>query len=260
MFLNDDSISNVIFFPRRAPKPSPSDLPENCQILEFEVQEGINVGGLFFSANPELPTLLLFHGNGEIIHDYLHFATKYMECEVNFAVADFRGYGFSDGKPAYMQLFKDCYPIYHGVRKHLEDEGFNSDIFVFGRSLGSTCAAELGSKAPYGMKGVIFESGFSSAYKIMTRLFRLSLPSITEETLKDYSNYIRVRTFTKPTLIMHGSNDFIIPVDEGKDLFNSVPDGVPKKKIIIDGAGHNDIMMWEDEYFPPIREFIKKYK
>jgi hypothetical protein len=206
------------------------------------------------------PTILLFHGNGEIASDYKYFAPMFLDCNVNLAVVDFRGYGFSSGKPYYTSLISDALPIYQEFEEWLRLNDFNQSIFVQGRSLGSVCAAEIGSHNPGNLKGIIFESGFASTYNIMTRLFRINSPNLTSSSLEEHSNDTRVRKFKKPVLIIHGLNDWIIPPTEGELIFQNLPDGVQKQLIIIEGAGHNDILSYEDEYFAPLRYFINTFK
>jgi pimeloyl-ACP methyl ester carboxylesterase len=40
---------------------------------------------------------------------------------------------------------------------------------------------------------------------------------------------------TVPTLVIHGSNDVIIPMDAGKHIANAIPD---TELVILDGVGH----------------------
>nr|MDO8110902.1 alpha/beta hydrolase [Candidatus Sigynarchaeota archaeon] len=252
--LDDGEISGRIFFPRR--EPAPVAVPGKMDVLSIPVAAKTAIGGLLFIQKPALPTLLLFHGNGEIATDYMDIAGDYIDCGVNFAVADYRGYGFSDGEPSFTALFQDCIPIYDHLRKVLEKKGCNTAMFVLGRSLGSTCAAEIGSRQVQGLLGIVFESGIGDTFSVMQRLWNLNELGITRELVKPLSNDTRVKKATSPVLVIHGTADYIVPVEQADVLYNSVPDGVYKKKVIIDGAGHNDILMWKDEYFPPLKHFI----
>ena len=94
----------------------------------------------------------------------------------------------------------------------------------------------------------------------MTRIFRVSSPKITPRSLNEYSNDTRVRKFQKPVLIIHGTSDWIIPSSEGELLYKNLPETIYKKLVLIDGAGHNDILSFENEYFDPLTEFVEEYK
>jgi hypothetical protein len=173
---------------------------------------------------------------------------------------DFRGYGFSSHKPTYKTLITDSMPIYRRFIEYSEDFGLIDSLFIEGRSLGSVCAAEIASHNPDRVNGYIFESGFASLKNMMERLFRIKSPDITQETLKPYSNDTKAAKIQKPTLVIHGSNDWIIPKSEGNLLFESLPDNIEKKFVLIEGAGHNNIFSFTEELFQPLEEFIQKYK
>lgn len=258
MFLEDESISQAVFFPRKVDEPR--DLGDDMEVIKLKIQEDVTIGGILYLNNKDLPTILMFHGNGEIAMDYQYFYEEYFKCGVNLAVMDFRGYGFSSHKPTYKTLITDSMPIYRKFAEYSEDNGLSDSLFIEGRSLGSVCGAEIGSHNPESVNGYIFESGFASLKNMMERLFRIKSPDLNQEALRPYSNDTKAAKIQKPTLVIHGSNDWIIPKSEGTLLFNSLTDNIEKKFVLIEGAGHNDIFSYSEEYFQPLEEFIKKYK
>jgi hypothetical protein len=54
--------------------------------------------------------------------------------------------------------------------------------------------------------------------------------------------------------------DWIIPVSEANLLYKNLPNRIDKKMVLIEGAGHNNILSFEDEYFRPLSDFIKQNK
>ena len=100
--LDNPAISRAIFYPRKV--GIPHNLESNVVPFELKIQSNVIIGGYVFLNEKTLPTILYFHGNGEIALDYHYFATQFFECEVNLAVADFRGYGHSSGEPSYTKL------------------------------------------------------------------------------------------------------------------------------------------------------------
>ncbi|MFX1293878.1 MAG: alpha/beta hydrolase [Promethearchaeota archaeon] len=258
MFLDDPMISNIIFYPRK--HKIPKDTGPNVKILKFQISDEILIGGFFFLNNKNFPTILLFHGNGEVAADYQYFMHLFFECGVNLAAIDYRGYGFSTGQPCFSTLFEDALPIYEEFIGWMKEQGLHDSLFVLGRSLGSTCAAEIGSKNPLELHGIIFESAIGSAYQIITDLFRVNNPLVTPDALKEWSNDTRAKKFKKSVLIIHGTNDWIVPYKHGKILFDALPDEIDKLLISIEGAGHNNIFQFASEYFTPLKKFIEKYK
>jgi pimeloyl-ACP methyl ester carboxylesterase len=257
LIIDNPVVSNIVFFPRKTPVPK--SLPANVKILKLSIVKNIIIGGIFCINDATYPTILLFHGNGELALDYLHFTNFFFDCKVNLAVVDFRGYGFSTGEPYYTSLLTDALPVYGAVKDWLINHDFNVSIFVEGRSLGSACASEIGAKNPSGLKGVIFESGFASVFNMMTRLFRVSSPELTPKLVSQYSNDIRLQNFTKPVLIIHGTSDWIIPISEAELIYNNLPNSVDKTLIKVQGAGHNDIFNYTIEFSHAMMDFILKY-
>lgn len=258
ILIDNPTISRVVFYPRKT--VIPNNLGTAVEILKFPIQDNIIIGGFFYKKDVNLPTILLFHGNGEVALDYRFIAPMFHACDVNLAVVDFRGYGFSSGDPFYTSLISDAMPIFSMFTEWMEDKNLSRSLFVQGRSLGSICAAEIGAHNPSELRGIIFESGFASAYNMMVNLFRVSSPILTPESLNEYSNHTRVKKFTISTLIIHGTIDWIIPVSEAQLLYSSLPNDIDKKLILIEGAGHNNILSYEKEYFRPLSDFIKLYK
>lgn len=258
LLIDNPTISNVVFYPRKT--KIPEKLESNIKVLKFDISDNISIGGFFFGTKTENPTILLFHGNGEIASDYQYISHLFLECNVNLAVVDFRGYGFSSGEPYFTSLISDAMPIYDAFRDWLAEMNYINSLFVQGRSLGSVCAAEIGAHNPSMLKGVIFESGFASLFNMMTNLFCVSSPNLTQDSLKEFSNDIRVQKFQVPTLIIHGTEDSIIPYSESQLLFQNLPNSVEKKLILIKEAGHNNILSFNQEYFLPLSDFVQKFK
>ena len=258
LLIDNPTISNVIFYPRKT--KIPENLESNIKVFKFDISDNISIGGFLFGTKTENPTILLFHGNGEIASDYQYISHLFLECNVNLAVVDFRGYGFSSGELYFTSLISDAMPIYDAFRDWLAEMNYLDSLFVQGRSLGSVCAAEIGAHNPSKLKGVIFESGFASIFNMMTNLFRVSSPYLTQDSLKEYSNDIRVQKFQAPTLIIHGTEDWIIPYSESQLLFQNLPKSIEKKLVLIKEAGHNNILSFKQEYFMPLSDFVQKFK
>jgi hypothetical protein len=88
----------------------------------------------------------------------------------------------------------------------------------------------------------------------------VSSPYLTPDSLKEYSNDTRVKKFKVPTLIIHGTTDWIIPYSESRLIYQNLPQSVEKKLVLIEEAGHNNILSFKHDYFVPLLDFVQKYK
>jgi hypothetical protein len=236
--LDRPEILERLFFPRR-------ELPEEARpaigmALMVRVAEDISIGCRFYPAAIGGPSLLYFHGNGEIAADYDYVAPLYQERGINLFVADYRGYGASGGRPGCAALIADSHPLFKGFLSFLRNQGHQGDLFVMGRSLGSAPAIEVAYHYQRELTGLIVESGFADQ---RNQLARLGVSHLFEDPEKviGFGNHIKIAHIRIPTLIIHGEEDDIIPVEEGRSLL--ALSGAPaKKSLFVAGAGHNDLL------------------
>jgi alpha-beta hydrolase superfamily lysophospholipase len=248
--LDRPELLQFIFYPRKdftVPPPNSTD-------HLIPVEKNVSISCRFYVHHQDSPSILYFHGNGEVVSDHDYIAPLYNRLGINLFVADYRGYGSSGGTPTFTSMVADAHPIFKGFWRILQEGGYGSKVFLMGRSLGSVSAIELASHYGEKIKGLILESGFASTVRLMTRL------GFPKEFLgiKDFGfpNLTKIRTVTLPTLIIHGEFDSLIPLTEARDLFENVATK-EKRLVIIPGADHNDLMMVGMEpYFEAIREFI----
>ncbi|MDO8637692.1 MAG: alpha/beta hydrolase [Dehalococcoidia bacterium] len=158
------------------------------------------------------PGILFFHGNGEVACDYDGVAPLYKKTDVSLFVADFRGYGRSDGRPGFSSMLVDAHPIFETFCRVLRERGHTGPIVLMGRSLGVYSTIELALHYTKEIVGIIVENGAAR----MARLLSLFGPSMPTEEVKRLEAAIlsRVRSITIPVLIIHGEYDSLIPAIE----------------------------------------------
>ncbi len=235
--LDRPEVLRVLFHPR--PEPDDASPPEGAVDLMIDVGDGIDIGARCHMADPSSPTLLFFHGNGEIVSDYDELGPVYNRLGINFIPVDYRGYGRSGGSPTVASLLADCHRVLDRVRQWLESKSATGPLIVMGRSLGSAPALELASRPDTPLKGLIIESGFAYAGPLLSLLgVRMDGIGLREE--RSFNQLEKIRAFEGPTLIIHAEYDHIIPFTDGEALFKAVSS--PGKVLLkIPGANHNDI-------------------
>jgi alpha-beta hydrolase superfamily lysophospholipase len=256
-FLDIPEILEVIFPVAYSPflfrPPSRGSIP-GADTYFVEVEEGVKVNCGLWTLGKEYPTVLYFHGNGEEVSDYEMIAQYYHKAGVNLFVADYRGYGLSNGKPTVTNMVADAHKVFREFKQILAANGYRSSIFLMGRSLGSIPVMEIAYHYQDELKGLIIESGSANNLR---RLWGFLAEQEKEKiTTGTFLNRVKIQTVTIPTLIIHGECDQILPVQEGLELFQQ-SGSKDKDILIIPGADHNDLMMrGQKQYFDKISEFI----
>lgn len=211
------------------------------QELLIPVEENVVVGAHFHRAGPDFPVILFFHGNGEIVEDYLDLAMIYLQLGFNFFPADYRGYGRSTGNPTVTAMLRDAHVIFEYVRGWMKEQGYGGPLIVMGRSLGSASALELASSYTEKIDGLIIESGFAYTQSIL-RILGIHMDAIGIREEDGFRNLDKMRTFGKPTLVIHAERDQILPFADGEALFEACP-AADKAFLKIPRANHNDIFL-----------------
>eukprot|EP00573_Skeletonema_grethae_P011502 CAMPEP_0201711434 /NCGR_PEP_ID=MMETSP0578-20130828/59138_1 /ASSEMBLY_ACC=CAM_ASM_000663 /TAXON_ID=267565 /ORGANISM="Skeletonema grethea, Strain CCMP 1804" /LENGTH=932 /DNA_ID=CAMNT_0048200485 /DNA_START=104 /DNA_END=2902 /DNA_ORIENTATION=- len=100
--------------------------------------------------------------------------------------------------------------------------------------------------------GVILHSPFLSVIRVV-----LDMGFTTVGDL--FPNIDRVKDFTCPVYIIHGTEDEIVPYYHGQGLFNELPDTSKAVPFWANGAGHNNIEMeMPTAYIKRLMQFIRQ--
>ncbi len=247
--LDEAGAAASMFFPRDDLWPPTNGARDH----HVEVAQDVRIGVRFFGSDPTWPTLLYFHGNGEIASDYDDIASIYEDRGMNLLVAEFRGYGASNGIPTVEALIGDAHALARSFHAFLDGEGYGGPRWVMGRSLGAHPALEVAAHAAEGFAGLIIESG---AGNIRRALERYGLLDTERGGLLAKAHEAKISAIALPTLIIHGQFDELVPLATAHELFDLMT-ATPRKLVTIPEAGHNDLL-WVGEtlYFDSMREFI----
>ena len=253
--LDQPEVLQILFHPRREAKAAAP--PANAVDSTIPVGGGVNVHARFHLAGLEDPSILFFHGNGEIVSDYDDIGPYYTKYGMNFLAADYRGYGKSSGRPTVTAMLEDAHRILDAVKDWLAAAGHTGPLLVMGRSLGAAAALELAASHDEDFAGLIIESGFATTLPLLMTLgVDVARLGIAEED--GFRNVRKISSFVKPTLIIHGQYDEIIPVNSAAILQAQSP-ARAKEFQVVPGASHNTIIASAGElYFSVIKQFCNK--
>ena len=253
--LDRPDVLMFLFHPRKTPGPENGE--GRFQEILIPVENGVHIGARFHMTHAKGPTILFFHGNGEIVSDYDDIGPLFNRLGINFMAVDYRGYGCSDGTPTVTTMMADCHRILDFAQKWKTDNRFAGPMIVMGRSLGSASALELAETSGDRIDGLIIESGFAWAGPLL-RLLGVDPERIGFDEASGFANVDKIKTFTKPTVIIHAEFDHIIPFSDGEALFEA--SGAADKLLVkVPGANHNDIFMRGlDRYLEAISGLAEK--
>ena len=242
-------INSLLFHPRK----SYQDMDEKD--IQINIVESIQVSARFHLISKSAPTLLFFHGNGEISTDYDNIARVYNNKKINFIVADFRGYGFSNGVPNVENTLSDSHIIMDFVLNQLKKIKCSGSLILMGRSLGSVSVLELAKRYPKDFSGLIIESGFADEEPLFI-LIGTTAKKAEFKKEDGFLNQEKINKYIGPLLVIHAAQDHIVPFSQGALLYNSCP-SKNKKLLSIPNAHHNNILeMNFQQYFDEVDRFI----
>ena len=210
---------------------------ENIELKSWFIKKDLN----------KFKTILLFHGNAGNLFNRVYKLNELNKLDLNILIISWRGFSGNKGKPTEKNLYHDA----EEAVKWLNSRGVNNkNIILYGESLGTGVAAEIGKRKVFG--GIILESPFTSVTKA-AKIYYPYLP--VNIILKDrYDTIEKIRSITAPILIMHGKQDNIVPQKMGLELFEKANE--PKFNYFPENDDH--MMEYNDELLKNIELFINK--
>lgn len=250
--LDDPGVLAFIFHPQQDRSSSP---PAGALDYYVTAADGVRIGCRFYIKDAQAPSILFFHGNGEIASDYDDIGPVYNSCGLNLLAVDFRGYGKSNGTPTVTAMLRDAHVICREVRQWLQKKGMKGPLWVMGRSLGCVSAIELASTSGTDISGVIIESGFAHTVPLL-KFLGVDTKGLGIKETDCFNHVEKIENITLPLLIIHAQYDQFIPVSDAEALLQHSP-AQKKQLMVVPGADHNSvIMMAGKSYFETIRRFI----
>ncbi|OQX12778.1 MAG: hypothetical protein BWK76_17145 [Desulfobulbaceae bacterium A2] len=243
----------VLFHPRRAPA---GRLPAGAENIDVEVEPEVHLGcRLYLAQDSAAPLILYFHGNGEVVPEYDEIASEFTRRGMHLLLTTYRGYGWSGGRPTASLMMADAERLYQAVRDLMAVRHMTGGCWLMGRSLGSAGAIELAAIHGAEIAGLIIESGFADTLPLARTLgIHWADGRMTEED--GFRNAEKIGQVTRPTLIMHGSHDSLIPPWQAEKLAARSA-ATRKRLVLIDGAQHNSMFyVGGASYFETIRHFM----
>lgn len=198
------------------------------------------------SDEPVRATVLICHGIGEIIAQWLPIQRLLAARGVASLVFDYSGCGRSTGRPTPAQLEQDALAAF----AHMRDRS-PGPISLLGFSLGTGIASAILHQVP--VNRLVLCAAFTS-FRAAAR--RVGVPGFLEMLVPPiWSSESALRAFNQPVLIVHSTRDRLFPVAMAEQLSNWC--GERARLHIVHGLRHNEpFYKAPASYWDPIAEFL----
>ncbi|TAI65023.1 alpha/beta hydrolase [Bradyrhizobium sp. Leo170] len=195
-------------------------------------------------AKPGHPVILYFPGNGDFLAGRVSHFRAMTSDGTGLVALSYRGYAGSSGYPSERGILLDAAAAYaFTTARYAADR-----IVVWGFSLGTGVAVALAAEQPIGK--LILEAPYTSTVDIAGAAFPL-VP--VRWLMRDqFRSDERITRVNAPLLVMHGTDDAVIPIMFGERLFTLAHE--PKRFVRLAGGGHDNL-----DYYGAIetaRQFI----
>lgn len=220
----------LIFFPEKNSPGTRYDFGVPVEEVWLPV-DGATLHALWFRAAESRGAILYLHGNGGSLRGWGAVAPDLVAYGYDLLMIDYRGYGQSSGRiSSEAQLYADVSVAYAWLQERYPAE----QLIIHGRSLGTALAVRLA--AEHQPRLLLLETPFYSLEAIARRQFPWAPSFLLKYPLRSHTWIDQVRS---PVVIIHGTNDRIVPFADGERLAAAV--SAPLDFVAIPGGDHNNL-------------------
>jgi fermentation-respiration switch protein FrsA (DUF1100 family) len=213
--------------------PEANGMPAATQVLKLPTADGLELLAWYVPPREDVGKLVvMFHGNAGHIGFRAVKARYFAAHGYGVLMPEYRGYGGNRGKPSEEGFYLDA----RAAMAFAAEQGYQGDdIILYGESIGTGVAVQMATEIT--PRYLVLEAPFSSALDVARlNYYWLPLDWLMHDRFDSLSKIAKVKTLS---LIVHGDEDIVIPIDLAKRLFERA--NHPKEFITINGGGHADL-------------------
>lgn len=192
------------------------------------------------------PTVIFAHGNGELIDMWPEALRGFNRLGMHLLLVEYPGYGRSSGEPGLTTVRQSFVSAYDQLLRQANVD--QQRIVGFGRSLGGGAITTLARERA--LAGLILASTFTSIADMAKRLL---IPSFVVGENFDSLSFIK--TYNHPVLVIHGSEDELVPFSHGKKLANAALKG----RLVVYKADHNNCPPDWSQFWRDVERWLRDY-
>ena len=244
--------NTMTFYPDTESEIPKENIPSFSSEKRIKTTDKETIQAFYFHHSDSIDHSLViyFHGNAGNLYGRFGYASKLYEMNQNVLLVSYRGYAKSTGKPSEEGIYIDGESAMNFAKDSL---GYTEeDITIIGRSLGTTVAVNTSQEKK--LKGVILITPLTSGSEMAIAMGMKSLTSVAGDS---YNSLGKINNLNSPILIIHGTDDEVVPYYMGESLFKAY-NGI-KNIITIEKGDHNNLQNINPKLFwGEIEKFINK--
>lgn len=253
--------SNLVYMPSQELIDTPASMGIKFEDIQITTKDNVNLDAWFVPAkdNDKIGkgVILFCHGNGGNISNRISYLPIFKDLGLSTFLFDYRGYGKSDGKPSEEGTYNDVEAAWQYLTQ--EKQIPPQKIIIYGESLGGAIASYLAQKISQqdnknSAGGLILASTFTSISDRAAELY----PFLPIRLLSrfSYNSIDRLPSIKIPVLIIHSTDDEIIPYHHGDRNFQVA--NQPKKLVKLRGDHNGGFLDSLETYRNGLNEFIQR--
>lgn len=240
--------SHMVYFPTTGIMATPDRIGLSYKDVELKTGTGIKIHGWHVPAKDSRWTVLMLHGNAGNVSHRLDTLRILHDLGADTLIIDYPGYGMSEGRPDEQGTYQAAMAGWEFLIRSEVDPG---RIVLFGRSLGGVIAIWLAARVK--PAALIIESGFTS----INDMARHHYPFLPVGLISryEYNAVAAAGDITAPVLMVHSTQDEIVPFELGTRLYDALPGD---KAFLEIRGGHNDGFLVSGRmYTDGLRRFLE---
>lgn len=184
--------------------------------------------------NPDAPVMLYLHGARWNLSGSTSRIARWRDLGFSVLAIDYRGFGQStDVSPSEQLSYEDAQAAYGYLGKLAPGK----PRYIVGHSLGGAIAVDLAVRNPQA-SGLVVEATFTSVREMIATQRWWWSPA-TFLLTQEFDNQAKIGSLRMPIMIVHGTEDRIVPFEMGEKLYELAPQ--PKRFIRVEGGSHHNL-------------------
>ncbi|UTW47066.1 alpha/beta hydrolase [Bacterioplanoides sp. SCSIO 12839] len=255
------SLTSLYFYPQEVWIQTPANLGLEYEDVWLSAADGTGLHAWWIPAQGSTShtnqVVLYLHGNAENISSHVRSVAWMPERGIDVLALDYRGFGASEGQAIMPGVLQDIEAAAAWIRQTYPDK----ELVVLGQSIGAALAVNFVAQAGerYQVQALVLEAPFAGFPDIArsaltgTWLGWIFVPA-TWLIPSDWDPQDKAAQIRIPTLMMHSKDDQVIPVQQGRKVFQNLAG----ERCWLDTSGPH-IASYNDEYNRLIsQKFIAK--